>query len=271
MAGGRVSERSKPTGTGAGRGAAPVPGPGRRRHGRALAAAVLLALAGATGALAHGDPSSHYLETQDFLSSYASPPTAELELQLLGLVEAAREEGYPVKVTLIASADDSGGDAAPVEGPQAYADKLDAELGQVLDRTYGPVIVVTPNGLGVAGWQSRGGDTVRISRRDAEALVAGIDPPAAEGDDLARAAMLAVRQAARAGGHALPAYVPPAESPPVPAWVVATKASAASSGSSLWAPVGLGVLVIACGVPLLLLIVRRRRGAGQSGAANTTA
>ena len=258
MAWGRFSERSQPITRGAVRGAAPT-GHTRRRRGRALAAAALIALAGATGALAHGDPSSHYLETQDFLSSYASPPAAELELELLGLVEATRENGYPVKVTLIASADDSGGDPGPVGDPQAYA--LDS---------LGPVIVVTPNGLGVSGRHSVGGQTVRVTSQDVDALVGGIDLPVATGDDLAQTAMLAVRQVADAGGHTLPAYVPPADNPPVPAWVVATKASAASGGSRVWPLVGLGVLLVAFLAPLAVLIAQGRHSGEEGGVSSPT-
>ena len=268
MAWGRFSERSQPITRGAVRGAAPT-GHTRRRRGRALAAAALIALAGATGALAHGDPSSHYLETQDFLSSYASPPAAELELELLGLVEATRENGYPVKVTLIASADDSGGDPGPVGDPQAYAELLASELGSALD-SLGPVIVVTPNGLGVSGRHSVGGQTVRVTSQDVEALVGGIDLPAATGDDLAQTAMLAVRQVADAGGHTLPAYVPPADNPPVPAWVVATKASAASGGSRVWPLVGLGVLLVAFLAPLAVLIAQGRHSGEEGGVSSPT-
>ena len=78
---------------------------------------------------------------------------------------------------------------------QRYAEFVGRELG---GGVRAPVLVVTPFGFGVSG------DGLRRS------LVAGLNVPRRDGDALARAAMAAVRQIARAGGHPLPADVPPA-------------------------------------------------------------
>ena len=51
-----------------------------------------------------------------------------------------------------------------------------------------------------------------LTTGDAQRLLRGIVvPPRADGDQLARTAMAAVRRVARAGGHRLPADVPPAK------------------------------------------------------------
>ncbi len=40
-------------------------------------------------ALAHGDPTAHYLETDSLLTTYSSPPDIAVELQLRGVLDAA--------------------------------------------------------------------------------------------------------------------------------------------------------------------------------------
>src|SRR3954452_5005827 len=59
----------------------------------AAMAAVLLLPA---GALAHGDPASHYLETDQLYPGFANRPSQAVELRLLGLLEAARRADYPL-------------------------------------------------------------------------------------------------------------------------------------------------------------------------------
>jgi hypothetical protein len=152
---------------------------------------VLLALAAPGGASGHGDPASHYLEAEPLYPAFADRPSQAVELELLGLLQAAERRGYPIKVALVASEADLTDEPSLLRRPQRYADFVRRELGA---NVRAPVVVVTPFGFGVSG-------TGRIR---------GLEVPRRDGDALARAAMAAVRQVARAGGHPLPANVPPA-------------------------------------------------------------
>jgi hypothetical protein len=81
-------------------------------------ATVLVPVAAATGARAYGDPTTHYLETDNLSTSYASPPAVPVELRLRGLLDAAAKRGYPIKVAVLASEGDTDGEPEPLERPQ---------------------------------------------------------------------------------------------------------------------------------------------------------
>jgi hypothetical protein len=176
----------------------------------ALAVALTL-FASSTRALAHGDPTSHYLETDSLLTSYAAPPDLAVELQLRGVLEAAAARGYPIKVVLLANEGDTGGDPAPLEDAQTYVTTVSAEL-EAVGPLRAPVLVVTPHRFGLGGKQPRGGMPTAITPPLAAELARGL-PLArrADGNALARTAMVAVRRLAAAGGHPLPKRIPPAE------------------------------------------------------------
>ena len=87
-----------------------------------------MALAVAGAASAHGDPSTHTLESDNLYPAVASRPSQSLELQLIGLLRAVAAKGYPVKIALVANADDLE-DATMLARPQAYAEYLQRELG----------------------------------------------------------------------------------------------------------------------------------------------
>jgi hypothetical protein len=176
----------------------------------ALLGACAIALAVPAGALAHGDPSSHYLEVDQLYPGFANRPSPPVELELMGLLEAAKQSGYPIKVSIVGSRDDLTEDTGMYETPQRYAEHVVSLLGR--RNVEAPVLVVTPNGLGLAGAQEREGRQLPITRADAATLVRGVAVSrTATGDGLAHAAMRAVRRLARAGGHPLPAFVPPAK------------------------------------------------------------
>jgi hypothetical protein len=187
-------------------------GEGRRMHRvRVTIASALVALAGAAGAAAHGDPTSHTLETDNLVTTYASPPAIPVELRLRGLLDASAQRGYPIKVSLIASTYDTGGEAEPLASPQRYAELVSHEL-ELVEPMRAPVLIVTPGRIAVSGKQLRDGRLRPVGRADALELVRGIElPRKVDGNALARAAMLAVRRVASAGGRPLPTYVPPAE------------------------------------------------------------
>jgi hypothetical protein len=211
----------------------------------------------ATGsAWAHGDPASHYLETDALYPSFALQPSVDVQLQLLGLLQATERRGYPIKVALVAGAEDLVDDLTMLRTPQRYANTVASMIEHDLEA---PVLVITPFGIGISGNGRRNGVLRPLTARDARKLVRGLGvPPDPEGDDLARTAMAAVRRVARAGGHALPRRVPPAEraTPAVEAGSVATAVvqrdrSWSGSGGLLWT-------LPACVLPLLMLARYRR-------------
>ena len=207
--------------------------PLRARSIGGLAALLTIALAAfmtPAGAMAHGDPSSHYLETDQLYPGFANRPSQQVELELAGLLEAARQAGYPVKVGIVGSPDDLTEDASMFKTPQRYAEFVSATLGA--PDLKAPVLIVTPNGLGIAGEQELQGRLEAVRRADAGHLLAGVRTSTdATGDELAQSAMAAVRQIAEAGGHPLPQYVAPAK--------VLTPIDPDDGGASLgtWLPV----------------------------------
>lgn len=163
------------------------------------------------GALAHGDPTAHYLESDSLLTSYAAPPDHLVERRLRGVLDAAAARGYPIKVVLMANEGDTGGDPAPLEDTQGYVATVSDQLESVRP-LQAPVLIVTPHGYGLGGRQPRGGQPAPITPARAAVLERNL-PMArkAEGTALARAAMVAVRRLAAAGGHPLPKRIPPAQ------------------------------------------------------------
>jgi hypothetical protein len=76
----------------------------------------------ATGtASAHGDPASHYLETDLLYPSFARQPSVAVQVQVLGLLQATERRGYPIKVALVAGAEDVVDDLTMLRTPQRYA------------------------------------------------------------------------------------------------------------------------------------------------------
>jgi hypothetical protein len=172
---------------------------------------VLVALGVPAGALAHGDPTAHYLETDALLTSYSAPPDLRVERRLRGVLDAAAARGYPIKVALIANEGDTGGEPEPLADTQTYVATVSAQLEGVRPLE-APVLIVTPRGYGLGGRQPRDGRLTRVTPALAASLTR--DLPLAgkeEGTALARTAMVAVRHLAAAGGHPLPKHIPPAK------------------------------------------------------------
>jgi len=203
---------------------------------RALAAALATALAVAGAASAHGDPSTHTLESDNLYPAVASRPSQSVELQLIGLLRAVAARGYPVKIALVANKDDLE-DASMLARPQAYAEYLQRELdGQVTLKA--PLLVITPAGLGVSGRELRGGRLQRVPPAARWSPLRGLRvSPAADGDALARTASVAVRRIAAAAGRPLPAHVAPAS-------YIAPNRSR-DRGLGIWLPIVLAVSTFA--------------------------
>ena len=95
------------------------------------------------------------LESENLYPAVASRPSQSLELRLIGLLRAASAQGYPVKIALIANADDLE-DASMLGRPQAYAEYIQRELGGA-SSLRAPLVVIGPSGFGVSGRELRNG------------------------------------------------------------------------------------------------------------------
>jgi len=168
---------------------------------RVLMAVVLVALTAPVAAWAHGDPTTHYLESSDFYPGFSTNrPSEATELQLVGLMDAAKQAGYPMKVSLLGGEDDLVDKPEMFKTPQKYANFVATELKRSNVPLVGPVVVVSPYGLGIAG---PGAEQLDLrTGRDGEALAA--------------TATTAIRTLAKDAGHPLPAHVAPAKVPVVP-------------------------------------------------------
>ena len=127
------------------------------------------------------------------------------------MLDAAAARGYPIKVVLFADEGDTGGEPGPLEDTQTYATTVSDEL-EAIGSLRAPVLIVTPHRLGLGGKQPRDGTSTPITRPLAAELARDLPlAKKADGNALARTAMVAVRRLAAAGGHPLPKWIPPAE------------------------------------------------------------
>ena len=150
----------------------------------------------ATAARADGDPASDVLATQAlFLPQDGGIPIAQ-QSQLTGLLQAAAQSGYPIRVAIIASKADLGSVTELWRQPQTYA----RFLGQELSLVYrGPLLVVMPGGYGFY----RQAGPLPAGR----SALAGLRKPVG-GTDLGTAALTAIERLASASGYSVP--IPPA-------------------------------------------------------------
>jgi hypothetical protein len=202
-----------------------------------LAAAVLVGTP--VAALAHGDPASHYLESDVLYPAFGDRPTAQTELRLLGLLHASEKAGYPLGVALVATEADLTDDTSMLQRPQDYAEYVVAQLGLSRAR---PVLVITPAGYGMAGAAAAAdGRAQLVTRPEAARLISSLPPVGAGGEGLAESAIGAVRLLAAASGHPLPAVVAPARP------LASSSSTTAPTGSRLdWRlPAGVFVAVMA--------------------------
>jgi hypothetical protein len=165
---------------------------------RVLLAALLVLLTVPVAAWAHGDASTHYLETSDFYPGFSVKRASQAsELQLMGMLEAAKQAGYPMKVSILGDESDVSDQPTMLKHPQKYANFVATELKRSSVKLVGPVIVVSPSGIGIAG---PGAETLDI-------------PTGTDGESFVAAATTALRTLAQNAGHPLPANVPPAKVP----------------------------------------------------------
>jgi hypothetical protein len=134
-----------------------------------------------------------------------------VELRLRGVLDAAAARGYPIKVVLFANENDTGGELEPLEDTQGYARIVSDQLSEVRPLR-APVLIVTPDRYGVGGRQPRGGTLAPVTGALGADLARALPlPKEPTGNALARAAMVAIRRLAAAGGHTLPERIAPAK------------------------------------------------------------
>ena len=128
------------------------------------------------------------------------------------MLDAAAARGYPIKVVLFANEEDTGGEPEPLEDTQTYvttdqrrARRHQPAPGAGADRHAAPVRHRREPA-------ARRHADARSRRPLAAELARGLPlAEQAEGNALARTAMVAVRRLAADGGHPLPTRIPPAE------------------------------------------------------------
>jgi hypothetical protein len=97
-------------------------------------------------ARADGDPASDVLLAQDGFFPYSTDTPSGTANALLELTKRARQAGWPIKVAIIASAQDLGAVANLANSPQRYANLLAAEIRTSPAKVR--LLVVTPAGFG---------------------------------------------------------------------------------------------------------------------------
>jgi hypothetical protein len=190
-------------------------------------ALVMLGMAGAAArALADGDPASDVLATQSLFVPADGGLSAAQQARLAAVVSAAQRTGYPIRVAMVATPADLGSVTALWRMPADYAAYLGTELSLVF---HGTLLVVMPNGLGVA--------RVGASSGPAASALAGLGAPGARPGP---AAVTAIRRLAAAAGHPLAA---PAGAAPSP--VIASSSWLSSVDLGSWIALLAGGLLIA--------------------------
>jgi hypothetical protein len=171
-----------------------------------VALSVLLCLTSGV-AWADGDPASDYLISQPVFTPVHQPSTT-LKQRLFALADAAKKQGFPIRVAVIQAPIDLGAVPQLLGRPATYARFLGAELRFAYR---GHLLVVMQQGYGYTqkGKPVPGG--ARLLRSIAK-------PPGNTPDQLTAAAILALRRISAASGHTLPANPPlPGSAQPAPA------------------------------------------------------
>lgn len=205
----------------------------RRVVATLLVSAIGLGVA-ATPSIADGDPASDYLLYQPVFTPL-HPPSATLKQRLIALADAAKKQGFPIRVAVIQAPIDLGAIPQLLGRPATYARFLGAELRFAY---HGRLLVVMQQGY---GYTQKGKPVPGAAK-----LLRSIAQPAGNApDQLTAAAIGALRRVAAASGHKLPANPPlppsqqkgPANPPPSTSFVrryaVLFTAGAIALGSSL--------------------------------------
>jgi hypothetical protein len=158
----------------------------------AIAAAALLALSLPAMAHANGDPASDYLLGQKLFLPFSGKPDEGAVERLQKLLDAAAEDGYPIRAAIIRTPEDLGTARALMNKAQRYSEFLGLELSFVYRK---PLLVVMPNGLGYA---VNGDPDPKAAK-----VLARIPPPGNDVTKQVEAATVAVQKLAASQGHTL--------------------------------------------------------------------
>ncbi len=191
----------------------------RRRTCATIALVAIASCWSPAATLADGDPASDVLASQPLFIPQDAGARVQEQTQLSALLAAAERRGLPIRVALIASADDLGAVSALWRQPQSYARFLGQELALLF---HGPLLVAMPNGFGFY----RPDHAVARER----AALAGIR---VTNGDLAAATITAIERVATVSGHALPIEV------------AAAKPAAGSDNTVEWLVFALGAALVA--------------------------
>ena len=213
---------------------------GGRRALAIVGIAVAVFLFGATARAGHGPVTDILLNLNVYLPS--EPEVCpQLAVSLRNLTDRVTKEGYPLKVAIIGSRADLGRAPQYFGRPQEYARFLGYEIGIYRPgdprvQTRESLVVVMPAGFGFV----RSGKAPNVSL-----VILGLEAPKGEHpNDLARAAISAVRELADAAGY------------PVPAPGVSGCDGEGSSAFVYVVPIALTLLAGA----VFVLVARQRRG-----------
>jgi hypothetical protein len=157
---------------------------------RSLVVALLASVLLPAAAAADGDPASDVLLGENVFYPYSPPTSPAIQKQLNAETAAAKQSHFPLKVALIGAPVDLGVIPSLFGQPQKYADFLDQEISF---QTKQPLLVVMAAGYGLQG----------VDAKTKAAAAALAKPAGSQGNDLARAAILAVPKLAAAAGHPL--------------------------------------------------------------------
>jgi hypothetical protein len=125
------------------------------------------------------------------------------------------------------------------------------------------VLIVLPETIAIAGKHRRNGKIVPLRATDGRTLLRGVRVAGKEdGNALARSAMAAIRELARAGGRPLPAYVAPAKNNPL-----GLLGPRVEQGTSPWLVGGItGATLLLLGAVLVAVQRRASRTPGRAPA-----
>ena len=155
----------------------------------ALVTLALAALCVPAAARADADPASDFLLQEDVFLPYGAKIDPAAIERLDAVVNKAKQQGFPIRVALIARRSDLGGIPALYGKPQRYSEFLGQELTFVY---HDNLLVVMPNGFGY----SKGGEA---HPGFAEAL-SSLPAPGGDPTELATSATTAVERLAAAAG-----------------------------------------------------------------------
>ena len=203
-----------------------------------LAAGVLgLTLISAPPAHADGDPASDVLLGDSVFYPYTPAVSIVLQNNLNAEAAAAAHAHFPIKIALIASPPDLGAIPILFDKPQQYAKFLEQEISF---QGRPQLLVVMPDGYGVQG----------LPPAAAAAIGSLAKPAGTQPNDLAGAAITAVRALATAAGHPIKAS--------------ATSSAGANGGHST--PLLITVLALAAvGMAASVLVLRAHGRPSRDG------